>query len=143
MKTFIHEKNLPEAAKIIRHVVFEEEQGFIDEFDETDAIATHLVMFDEDESPIATCRVFWDAEKNTYMLGRLAVMKEYRNKHVGSLIMQEAENHVCKTGGKSIILHAQCQASGFYQKQGYSQFGDVDDEQGCPHMWMKKYLNIE
>ena len=140
MKTLIYEKHLPEAAKIIRHAVFEEEQGFIDEFDETDAIATHLVMFDEDECPVATCRVFWDAEKNTYVLGRLAVVKEHRNKHVGSLIMQEAEKYVCKTDGKSIILHAQCQASGFYQKQGYSQFGDADDEQGCPHMWMKKSL---
>lgn len=140
MKFAIYEKSLPDSAKIIRQVVFEEEQGFIDEFDETDDIATHFVMFDEDETPIATCRVFWDAERNTYILGRLAVRKEYRHQNIGSLIMQEAEKYVYKIGGKSIALHAQCQAAGFYNKQGFEQFGNIDDEQGCPHMWMRKTL---
>lgn len=143
MKTTIYEKNLPECAKTIRQVVFEEEQGFVDEFDETDEIATHFVMFDEDERPVATCRIFWDEERNTYILGRLAVIKEYRHQNIGSLIMQEAEKYVHNIGGKSIALHAQCQASGFYGKNGYVEFGNIDDEQGCPHVWMKKTLEKE
>ena len=143
MKIKIYEKNLPDSAKIIRQVVFEKEQGFVDEFDETDDIATHFVTFDEDEKPIATCRVFRDSTENSYILGRLAVRKEYRHQNIGSLIMQEAEKYVYNIGGKSIALHAQCQAAGFYNKQGFEQFGNIDDEQGCPHMWMKKTLEKE
>ena len=142
MKIAIYENNLPDCAKTIRQVVFEDEQGFVDEFDETDEIATHFVMFDEDEIPVATCRVFRDesANNNAYILGRLAVYKEYRHNNIGSLLMQEAEKYVHKIGGKSIALHAQCQASGFYGKNGYVEHGEIDDEQGCPHVWMEKTL---
>ena len=139
----IYEKNLPDYAKTIRQIVFEDEQGFVDEFDDTDNIATHFVMFDEAERPVATCRVFRDVERNTYILGRLAVIKEYRHQNIGTLIMQEAEKYIHNIGGKSIALHAQCQAAGFYNKQGFEQFGNIDDEQGCPHVWMKKILEKE
>ena len=37
---------LPEEAVRIREVVFVEEQGFQDEFDEIDSYAKHLVLFD-------------------------------------------------------------------------------------------------
>ena len=140
MKIFTYEKKLPDGAKSVRKTVFEEEQGFVDEFDDTDAMATHFVMFDGVENPIATCRVFWSEERKTYILGRLAVCKEYRHNNIGSLMMQEVEKYVHNIGGKSISLHAQCQASGFYGKNGYAEYGEIDDEQGCPHVWMKKIL---
>ena len=141
MKIATYEKKLPDGAKVVRKTVFEEEQGFVDEFDDTDAMATHFVMFDGVENPIATCRVFWNEERKTYILGRLAVCKEYRHNNIGSLMMQEAEKYVHNIGGKSISLHAQCQASGFYDKNGYVEYGETDDEQGCPHVWMKKILD--
>ena len=141
MKIATYENKLPDGAKLVRKTVFEKEQGFVDEFDDTDANATHFVMYDGDKKPIATCRVFWSDEKNAYILGRLAVCKEYRHNNIGSLMMQEAEKYVHNIGGKSISLHAQCQASGFYDKNGYVEYGEIDDEQGCPHVWMKKILD--
>ena len=30
--------------------------------------------------------------------------------------------------------------SSFYEKQGYIQFGQIDDDEGVPHMWMKKKI---
>ena len=108
------------------------------EFDETDPTATHFVLFNEEELPIATCRVFWNEAMNTYTLGRLAVIKKYRGKNIGSAIVREAENYVRENGGKSIALHSQCQAAGFYQKLGYKEFGTVENEEGCPHIWMRK-----
>ena len=141
MRILTYENHLPDGAKFVRKTVFEDEQGFIDEYDETDEIATHFVMFNENEEPIATCRVFPDAAKDTCMLGRLAVLKDYRNKNLGSAIMHEVEQYVTKISEKSITLHAQYQAAGFYEKQGFETFGDVDDEQGCPHVWMRKILD--
>lgn len=143
MKLSVYEQQLPDSAKIIRKTVFEEEQGFVDEFDETDGISIHFVMFSEDEKPIATCRVFWNMDRNTYILGRLAVIKEFRHNNIGSVMMQEAEKYIRNLGGKSIALHAQCQASGFYGKNGYVECEEIDDEQGCPHVWMIKSLEKE
>lgn len=139
IKTAIYE-NIPDSAKEIRQKVFAEEQGFLDEFDETDTAAAHIVVFDQDEAPVATCRVFWDTEMDSYILGRLAVVKEYRGRNIGSVAVREAEQYVQKKGGKSIALHAQCRASAFYEKLGYTESGDIEDEQGCPHVWMRKYL---
>ena len=58
-KVFVYEE-FPDCAKEIRETVFVNEQGFHNEFDEIDNTAAHLVLFDENEVPIATCRVFWE-----------------------------------------------------------------------------------
>ena len=115
-------KSIPDYARKIRKRVFEEEQGFQNEFDEKDNISAHIVLFDKGKVPIATCRVFWDAEKDSYILGRLAVVKEYRGKNIGSVVVGEAEQYVSEKGGKCIALHAQCRASAFYAKLGYTEF---------------------
>ncbi len=137
METVIYE-GISNYAKEVRQKVFVDEQGFHNEFDGIDETATHIVMFDEDKIPIATCRIFWDTVMNTHILGRLAVIKEYRSKNIGSIIVKEAEKYIQKDGGKCIALHAQCRATAFYQKLGFTEFGDIDDVEGCPHIWMKK-----
>lgn len=48
-------------------------------------------------------------------------------------MIHEAENHVIKTGCKTISLQAQCQATGF-SKQGYIIYGIINDEHGCLHV---------
>ena len=106
METVIYE-GIPKQAKEIRQKVFVDEQGFQNEFDDIDEAATHIVMFDEDKIPIATCRIFWDAKMNTHILGRLAVIKEYRGKNLG-----------------------------------FTEFGNIDDDESYPHIWMKKASKI-
>lgn len=107
METVIYE-GIPNYAKEVRQKVFVDEQGFHNEFDDIDETATHIVMFDEDKIPIATCRIFWDTVMNTYILGRLAVIKQYRGKSIGSVIVKEAEKYIQKRGGKCLALYAQC-----------------------------------
>ena len=129
---------LPQCAKEIRQNVFIEEQGFQNELDEVDNIAVHIVLFDEADRAVATCRVFLDDAMDSYILGRLAVARECRGKDIGSAVVQEAERYVRKKGGSRILLHAQCRVSPFYQKAGYTEFGEIGDDEGCPHIWMKK-----
>lgn len=95
---------LAEDAKMIRQRVFMQEQGFVDEFDDTDLQATQIVLYDEGK-PIATCRIFPGNERNAFILGRLAVLKEYRGKNIGAQMLQEAQKAVAKKGGTSISLH--------------------------------------
>ena len=131
---------LPEEAIIIRQKVFVEEQGFKYEFDEIDSASTHFVLFDDKETPIATCRVFFSNERNSFILGRLAVIKEHRGKNIGKSIVEEAEKHVQRNAGKEIQLHAQCRITPFYERLGFTPFGDIEYEEDCPHIWMKKEI---
>lgn len=130
---------LPEAAVNIRKTVFMDEQGFCDEFDETDQCAKHIIIFDG-EIPVGTCRFFKDTEKEAYLIGRIAVLKQYRGKNFGAELLKIAEAQIKRHGGRQILLHAQKQAAPFYNKQGYRTFGDPDFDEGCPHVWMKKEL---
>lgn len=131
---------LPQEAKDIRIEVFVKEQGFENEFDEIDTISHHIVAFDE-RKPIGTCRFF--KENDHYTIGRVAVLKEYRNQHMGNLLLESAENEIKKLNGDLIVVHAQVRIHPFYEKQGYIQFGQIDDDEGVPHMWMKKRYSIK
>lgn len=131
---------LSDDAKIIRKKVFMDEQGFENEFDDTDKVASHIVMYNENKEPIATCRVFEGSEKNKFIFGRLAVIMPYRGMNIGTKMIREAEKLVLKKGGTSMSLHAQCRVKSFYEKLGYIEFGEIDDDEGCPHIWMNKQI---
>lgn len=129
---------LPQEAKYIREKVFVEEQGFENEFDDIDGFATHLVALDCGK-PVATCRFFQKDDTQTYVLGRIAVLKEYRGLKVGARLIAEVEKALCGKAER-ILIHAQVRAQGFYEKQGYMPFGDKDEEENQPHVWMTKTI---
>lgn len=127
----------PADAMTVRETVFVLEQGFRDEFDQIDGYATHFVMYDG-EKPVGVCRVF--AQDGAYILGRLAVLKDYRGKKLGSRLVQAALEHVKSVGGRVMRLHSQCRAAGFYEKLGFTAYGEIEYEEDCPHIWMKKEI---
>ncbi len=125
-------------AFFIRTEVFIKEQGFVDEFDEIDNVAIQVVIYDND-APIATARAFLD-ESGHYHAGRIAVMKDYRKKGIGRILMDAIENEVKKCGGREVVISAQRRAVGFYEKVGYISFGEEYLDEGYPHINMKKDL---
>lgn len=130
-------EKLPEEAIQIRNEVFVKEQGFLDEFDAIDDISSHLVLFQE-LLPIATCRYYWNEMKSAYVVGRIAVLKAFRGKNIGALILKEAERQI--PGGSIVYLSAQVRVAGFYEKQGYTTKGVPYYDEYCPHIWMSKEL---
>ena len=100
-----------------------EEQGFKDEFDDLDEVCKHLVVFDHQKA-IGTCRYYYDDPLQANVIGRIAVIKEYRGKKVGQYIVKTA----C----------SQLQAKPFYEKLGFKAYGEIDYDEDCPHTWMKK-----
>lgn len=126
-------------AKLIRKEVFVEEQGFHDEFDETDDAAVHLVFY-EDNIPAAVCRYFPSQTPGEYKIGRVAVRSRFRNRHLGTTVMQTAEENIRRDGGHSVVLSAQLRVKDFYEKNGYTAFGDVYMDESCEHIRMKKTL---
>ena len=135
----IYEKMLPKEAIEIRITVFTDEQGFFDEFDDIDKTATHFIAFDG-EKAIATCRVFEQDGEECHILGRFAVIGEYRGKGIGRAMLGAVEKYVKALGGVGIILHSQLRAIRFYERCGYQGYGDFEDDEGYPHLWMKKML---
>ena len=126
---------LSEDEKFIRETVFIEEQKFKIEFDDTDDIATHIVMY-LDNQPVGCCRLF--KQDNEYHIGRIAVLKPYRGKGYGEKILLNAERVAKEKGADSISLSAQVRASGFYEKLGYKKHGEIYFDEYCEHIAMKK-----
>lgn len=130
-------KNNPDAV-IIRTKVFVEEQGFKNEFDDIDDTSIHTVVYDNDK-PIATGRLF--EEDGKHYVGRIAVIKEYREKKIGSIVMKSLESEAVKANIQEIYLLAQLQAKGFYEKLGYKSLNIYNMDEFCPHVTMKKNLS--
>ena len=132
-------KKLPEDAKMIRTKGFMEEQGFQNEFDEKDSISIHIVLFDL-SNPVATCRTYHSEERQCYVIGRIAVLKAYRGKSVGSELLRVAEKEILNRNGDIAELSAQVRTVAFYEKNGYFSLGDIHIDEGCSHVWMRKEL---
>lgn len=130
---------LPDEAVKIRTLVFMEEQGFKNEFDSIDDIATHIVMFDGNV-PVAVGRFFPSENKGEYIVGRVAVKKEYRGKNLGAEMLKACEKEIAKIGGTAVTVSAQVQAENFYKKQGYVSVGETYLDEHCPHIKMIKNL---
>lgn len=120
----------------IRKEVFMKEQGFQNEFDEIDQIALHITAY-EDDKPIGCIRIY--PQSQDYRIGRLAVLKEYRKLHIGSMLLKQAEQQI-KQKGITLYLDAQCQAIPFYERNGYQCCGEPHLDEHVPHMEMKKTL---
>lgn len=86
---------LPLEAKKIREDVFVKEQGFNEEFDIIDKTAKHILI-SENNIPVATCRIFYSKERNSYIIGRIAVCKQSRGKKYGVRLLEYAEREIKK-----------------------------------------------
>ena len=130
---------IPQEAWQIRKAVFIEEQGFHDEFDEIDSSCLHAVLF-MDGKAAGTARMFTENGGKSYHIGRMAVLKEYRKKGVGSRIMKALLEKAKDFGAESCELSAQCRATGFYESLGFTASGGVYLDENCPHIHMFKKL---
>jgi predicted GNAT family N-acyltransferase len=130
---------LPEDARMIREKVFVEEQGYKNEFTGDDGPCWCLVLY-HNGIPMATGRIL-EIDPETYRIGRVAVLKEYRGKKIGSYVLKFLEVKIKTLGGHKAILHAQLDKKAFYEKNGYAVIdGTIDYDEGHPHVMMAKEL---
>ncbi len=88
---------------------------------------------------IAYLRAFY-VDADTVSIGRVLTVTHGEGK--GRLLMEKSiaairEKLPCKT----IVLHSQTHASGFYEKFGFLPFGEEFIEEGVPHIMMKSDYN--
>ncbi|MCY6371315.1 GNAT family N-acetyltransferase [Clostridium ganghwense] len=126
-------------ANMIRKEVFVKEQNVpIEiEIDELDDTAHHIVIYENDK-PVTVGRLL--EKKKYYVIGRVAVLKEYRGKKYGKVLMENMLMKAEELGANEIRLHAQFYAKNFYEKLGFEAYGKIFNEAGIDHICMKKDL---
>ncbi|MDH5784397.1 MAG: GNAT family N-acetyltransferase [Chromatiales bacterium] len=124
----------------IRESVFMQEQQVPAdlEWDGEDEGAIHLLAYDDTHSAIGCARVLADGH-----IGRMAVLKPWRDNGVGSALLREAIAVVREFGCDVAFLDAQCEAIPFYQREHFVAEGEVFLDAGIPHRKMRLPLSLE
>ncbi|MDO5397957.1 MAG: GNAT family N-acetyltransferase [bacterium] len=136
---------LTDDEKKIRYEVFVNEQGFdaSADIDGTDAECDHIIIY-VDDVPAACCRYFRYGGDSVYIIGRVAVIEDFRGIGLGEMLMDAAEDVIRSRGAEKIIVHAQLRVKGFYKKCRYKEIGEPFLEEGVKHITMEKRLtNID
>jgi predicted GNAT family N-acyltransferase len=126
-------------ARRIRELVFVREQGvpLELEMDEQDPRCDHALAYSADGSAVGTGRLLPDG-----YIGRMAVLKEWRGKGVGGLLLLALVEQARSRGHATLRLNAQTHAAGFYRRFGFDIAGPEFMEAGIPHAAMRRDLKI-
>jgi predicted GNAT family N-acyltransferase len=103
------------------------------ELDRDDQRAQHFLAT-IDGRAVGTARLV--LRRGSAKIGRMAVIKGYRRRGIGALLLKHAVAAAKRVGARPIYLHAQVAALGFYQAQGFRATGSVFDEAGIAHRKM-------
>ena len=83
--------------------------------------------------------MYFEDEK-TMILGRIAVIKEYRGTGLGNKVVKSLENKAKELNCTTVKLSAQQRAQMFYEKLGYHSIGEIYYDEWCPHITMSKNI---
>ncbi|MFA8386700.1 MAG: GNAT family N-acetyltransferase [Pelagibaca sp.] len=122
----------------VRHAVFVEEQNVPVglERDALDATAIHLLATQGDQ-PVGAARIVVNGD--TGKIGRVCVLQDQRGTGLGAALIREALTILQDTPGVTrAALGAQIDALGFYEKLGFTAYGDVFDDAGIDHRMMER-----
>jgi len=125
----------------IRTEVFMREQqvSAADEWDGLDEHAIHFLALSAHDEAIGCARLLRETsgEDNLYHIGRVAILRSFRNQGIGHQLMQFVIAYCQKMAPEnSIYLHAQTERRHFYENLGFIAEGDEFMDAGIPHISM-------
>ena len=125
------------ALKAIRKSVFIDEQHVPEalEWDGHDADCTQFLV-SVNTLPVATARLTPQGQ-----IGRMAVLRDFRGKGVGSRLLAAVIDQARDTGYEQVFLHAQVNVIKFYEKQGFIAEGEIFMDAGIAHKAMRLSFN--
>jgi predicted GNAT family N-acyltransferase len=136
---------------MIRTLVFIEEQNVSaeEEMDGKDESAEHFLVRNALGEPIGCARLLIEVDyekahrqkvphQNTlFHIGRVAVLKNYRNMGIGHQLMQTIVQWCLQHGtSHGIYLNAQTERIDFYQRLNFVKQGEIFMDAGIPHIKM-------
>ncbi len=121
----------------VRVEVFVDEQQIplAMEQDPADELSLHAVAYNRLGMPVATGRLL-PPQQGQGRIGRMAVKRVLRESGLGSQVLQALIAAAGQRGDRSVSLHAQRSAEGFYARSGFAPQGDGFEEVGLPHIEM-------
>jgi predicted GNAT family N-acyltransferase len=134
-------EDLP-AVYALRHEVFVLGQDVPEDMerDEHDEVVDHGVAL-VDGVVLATGRLLPPTEPGgAATVGRMAVAEAARGQGLGAAVLDLLEQTARDRGWPAVELHAQIHATGFYDRAGYTPYGEVYLEAGIEHLSMRKDL---
>ena len=142
-----------DAVYALRHQVFVVGQGVPVELerDELDASADHAVALDAAGAVVGTGRLVdgrIDQEGRLEpgtpgtvgTVGRMAVAAAARGSGTGRALLDLLVRRAGERGLPEVELHAQLHARSFYERAGFTPFGEVYLEAGIEHLGMRRRL---
>ena len=119
--------------------VFCTEQGMpaCGEVDALDALSVHVLVYD-DEKPAATGRLTVKTRLNEaeFHIGRIAVLKDHRGCGLGDFVIRLLIRKAYNIGGFRQHVHTQPHLKGFYERYGFTVYGEEFIEDGIPCLSM-------
>jgi predicted GNAT family N-acyltransferase len=121
----------------IRHEVYIVEQAIPEEleWDGLDADCIHVLVRAADGTPVGTGRMTADGH-----IGRMAVIKPWRGRGIGSTILRRLLQQAREQGLKRVKLNAQISVQPFYEQQGFHALGEEFLDADIPHVRMEREL---
>jgi len=87
------------------------------EVDELDDEAIHIAAYDEDKM-VGVARLHFNSKEEA-QIRYMAVEEGYRNRGIGSKMLEKLEEIAKEKGARYVMLNARENAVGFYLKNGY------------------------
>lgn len=103
------------------------------ELDTDDQRAIHFIATVSGKA-VGTARVVM--RHGDAKIGRMAVLKSYRRKGVGTALLKRAILAAKRLHARRIYLHAQVAVNGFYERMDFRAVGRTFDEAGIAHRKM-------
>lgn len=118
-----------DAVKALRTAVYVEELGVDEkmEFDEHDALAMHVVVYNGEEAA-GTGRLYFDGE--AFRIGRICVLSKFRGQKIGDVIVRLLLDRALNVNAPRIRLNADPKLCSFYEKFGFRATGGPVVENG-------------
>lgn len=147
----VRQEELPEVYAL-RYEVFVVGQDVPEELerDELDAVADHVVARLDDRAVGTGRLVDGRIDENGRLepgttglvgtIGRMAVTQQARGTGTGRALLDRLIARAAERGLPTVELHAQLHARGFYERAGFSPFGEVYLEAGIEHLGMRREL---
>ena len=119
--------------------VVEQQCPYLDA-DGQDKDAYHLMGFINNQLSLYT-RLFYLEHKREGIIGRVIVKETHRGLGLGYKLMEESEKWCLEVHSPTqITLGAQAHLQSFYNQLGYIVYGNEYDEDGIPHLPMRKFI---
>ncbi len=126
----------------LRYKVLLEPLGlkFLDSFRSKEVAYLHIGCIENLEDKLVGGLILAPINDEDIRLMQVAVSPSYQGEGIGRALVEYAQKRAKEAGFSKIIMHAMLSVVAFYEKMGYTQQGDLFEEQGITFAKMVKDL---